>query len=881
MQAGHRLGSFEILEPLGSGGMGSVYRARDVDLGRTVALKILRPDLAHDEQLVARLHREARLLAALEHPRIARLYSFDESGGQRFLSMELIDGETLADRLQRGPLSVEEAVRVCGQIAEGLDAAHLAGIVHRDLKPANVLLDQDGDVHLADFGIARSFETAPDAATSALTSGDELTGRGVQVGTVPYMSPEQIRGQPADARADVWALGCTFYEALAGAPAFGRETAADTTSAILGEEPDWTKLPAATPRHVRALLTRMLEKDPRRRQRSAGDVWLEMAGEEDQRPAGPEAGRARQTGSLGWIVAAALGALALALALWPEAEPPRPLRGRVSVALPRGLELGRTSTHNLALSPDGRHIAFRAFVDGVAPSRLFIQPTDQLEAVEVYGAGAIMTPIFSPDGRYLAFTGGRAGDLWKLALDGGEPELIWDDCESRGATWGDDGYIYFATVFTGLYRVPAAGGTPEQVVSMDVRDPEVDAVIRFPYFVRGRNALIFTADREGGRPDDGQVELLMLDDMSRRVLLDRAVDARPVASGHLVFSRSPNLMAVAFDLDRLLIVGDPVPLPEQPQTSWLNRGESHWAVSANGALAYEPEWPNEQYELVRVSRDGTITPLEAPTHAYSGVAASQDGSLLVLAIADARQWWLATYDVTRRSLQRIELEDDAYGPLLSRDARTLIYSTQHEGGHSLWVRTLDGAGQAQRIVRQSPYLYARGWLGENIAVATQVPPRPDVSLLAVDSTTGESRPLVDTDSDDTDGTLSPDGNWLAYTSAGNLFVQPYPSRSTPVQLTSDGSFADSRWSVTGRTLFVERSGAVDAIAVPTRPGEEFGKPERLFEIEVRGGRLGSRYAVIEGDEFVFIRATSPSPPNDRLVLVLDWFEQLRELAPAR
>ena len=552
LPAGTRIGPYEILRPLGAGGMGEVYRARDARLGRDVALKVLPADYVRDTDRLARFEREARMLASLNHPHIATLYGIEQGDGIRALVMELVDGDTLADRIARGAIPAGEAILIARQIAEGLDAAHQKGIIHRDLKPANIKIASDGAVKILDFGIAKALQSPEaDSGTTLMETQD-----GVIVGTAPYMSPEQVRGQPLDRRADIWAFGCVLYEMLTARSPFLGETRTDTMARIVGTEPDFQALPASTPPEVQRLITRCLEKDPKRRLRDVGDLDLALEIPSDTR---------RAPASRRVAIAAAAAALILAAgaaAMWPSREdtaPPAPMR----FELP--LSIRTADSQAFALSPDGRRLVFTGTgADGIL--RIWSRTLDDLETRPLIGTenevASNSTMWFSPDGRSIAFYAG--GTIKRVESTGGAPQVI---CKvpsvAVGGSWSTGGTIVVGNVGGGLMRCPASGGDAAPVTAKVSDDPT--EIHLLPTFLPDNQRVIYlrvwrsNPSRAGvyladlrRAPDQQRDERLLATNFGADLVTS------PDGSGRLVFLRDDVLMQVApFDLERGVLTGEP------------------------------------------------------------------------------------------------------------------------------------------------------------------------------------------------------------------------------------------------------------------------------------------------------------------------------------
>ena len=530
---GDSIGAYTIVARLGAGGMGEVFRARDPKLGRDVAIKILPRVFSLDPERLARFEREARILASLNHPNIGAIYGLENTGGTLALVLELIEGDTLAERIAADRWPVEDAVPLATQIAEALEAAHDRGIVHRDLKPANIKVTPDSSVKVLDFGLAKAAagsEASPDLARSPTITALAGTHEGTLLGTAAYMSPEQARGKSVDRRTDMWAFGCVLYEMLSGRPAFGGATLADTLSAIISREPDWTALPAGTPRDVQRLLKRCLEKNPSRRLRDAADVRIAL---EDvlNEPATMAATTAVARPSHGRVaVIVALVAILAAAAAWtlkPSAPPLSSPVTRLSVTLPPGDTLGLTWPA-IALSGDGRLLAYTAG-RALLPPQLFVRAIDSLDGVLVPGSEGAKSPFFSPDGRWIGFF--AQGKLKRVLASGGGLETLCDAASAFGGSWGRDGWIYFAPFNTsGIWKVPASGGRPAEVTRLNRTLGE--ASHRWPQITPDGKALLFTVWTGPGW-DEKHLVAQLTDGGERRLLVSGASTGRYLSTGQL------------------------------------------------------------------------------------------------------------------------------------------------------------------------------------------------------------------------------------------------------------------------------------------------------------------------------------------------------------
>src|SRR5688500_18386819 len=593
LQPGTRVGPYEIVAPLGAGGMGEVYRARDARLNRDVAIKTLPPLFANDPERLARFEREARTLAALSHPNIAQIFGVEELNGSRALVMELVAGESLDARIARGPVSLDEALAIARQIADGLEAAHDKGIVHRDLKPANVMVTADGDVKVLDFGLARAADPPAESnPTLSPTITSPATQIGVILGTAAYMSPEQAKGRVADKRSDVWALGCVLYEMLTGRRAFEGEDLSDTLAAVLRADPDWTLLPASTPPHVMSAIQRCLVKDRKARIPDASVVRFLIDDASASRASAvttsaiAPAPRSRARRILPLAAAAIVGAALVAAIGWPllrREDPPRPIaRFRIDAPGMTRVDQGKS----IAISPDGRYIVFEAMT--AAGAVLMLRSLDGVEQTVLQGTATGQAPFFSPDSKWLGFVT-TTGEFRKMPAAGGAVSAIgrMSGTIPRGATWSEDGTIVFGSAVSseGLLRMPASGGRPESLTKPDVTKGE--SAHRYPRFLPGGKALIYTAVRPGDGTGSAAMRLTALDLLTGRSKpLVVGSHAAYIDTGHLIYAYDGTLRAVPFDADRLEVTGEPFTVVEGLSASLS--GAMNYDVSSRGAVIYGP-----------------------------------------------------------------------------------------------------------------------------------------------------------------------------------------------------------------------------------------------------------------------------------------------------
>jgi eukaryotic-like serine/threonine-protein kinase len=802
--AGTRLGGYEILALIGAGGMGEVYRARDTKLHRDVAIKILPAAFAADPERLARFEREARLLASLSHPHIAQIHGVEGTSGVAALVLELVEGETLAERIAGGPkrgparsrgrgLPVDEAVAIARQIADALDAAHERGIVHRDLKPANVVVGRDGTVKVLDFGLAtersaavaggRDFTHAPTVA--------EPTDAGALLGTTAYMSPEQARGMAVDKRTDVWAFGCLLFEMLTGRRAFAGETTSDIVAAILEREPDWSALPASTPPHVRRLLQRTLDRDPKSRLRDIADARADLAAPPGA-PIGADrtAPRAARRLAVAWAAFAVMTAVAAALAV-------AAFRARTTVPdiefetmLPSDLP---SNFAQLAMSPDGRQLVVAPTFDGHAP--LWVRPLGSIAGHTLPGTEGAIFPFWSPDGSAVAFFADRK--LKRIALDSEVVEVVADVGVPRGGAWKSDGTILLAPNLTNpIFRVPASGGTPIELTHLEPGQNDH----RAPFLLPGEQHFLYYAR---GTPQVRGVYVARIDGSERHRLLD--ADAAAVyASGHLLFPRQGELFAQAFDPKRLALGGSAFRVAP---TIAVNAGVSlaSLAASSSGAVAYGKA-AELRTQVIWFDRSGKrLAPLGAPDiTSVANPALSPDGRQLAFSNVTASNWDIWSTDdrgATRRLTSDPALD---FFPVWSADGRRVIFQSTRGKAADLYSISLNDGVETLLLTDErskSPTDVSPDgrFLLFNAATASGL---SDVWLLEL-SGGRASRPLVQTRFDDREAQFSPDGKWIAYQSSDSgraeIYVQPFPGPGDRTQVSIAGG-TQVRWGRRGLEL---------------------------------------------------------------------------------
>jgi Tol biopolymer transport system component len=821
LAAGTRLGSYEVVAQIGAGGMGEVYQAHDTQLGREVAIKVLPANFVNDPERLSRFQREARMLAALNHANIATIYGLEQSGGVTCLVMELVPGETLAERVKAGPLPMEEALKIAEQIAEALEAAHEKSIIHRDLKPANVKVTPEGKVKVLDFGLAKAF--AGDATSEDIGNSPTLsraaTMQGVILGTAAYMSPEQARGKAVDKRTDIWAFGCVLYELLTGKQTFHGEDVTDILAAVVRAEPDWQALPAATPMKVRDLLRHCLQKDKRLRLRDAGDAQIEI----QEALAAPAIMAALTTApaTRGWRERAAWAAalvfivttIAFAIGFVLRApKPPQPMRLSAEIGADANLyiEFGASTI----LSPDGTRLALVA-TGSDQKQRIYIRSLDQLQAAVLSGTENARDPFFSPDGQWIGFF--ADSKLKKISVQGGAAVTLCDVTNDRGGSWGDDGSIVFTPDNRGtLFKVSPAGGTPQPLATLDKQTSENTQ--RWPQVLPGSKTVLFTSSDTGGTVgafDDADIVTYSTASGQRKKLLHGGFYARYLPSGQVVYMHEGTLFAVPFDLKRLEVTGQPAPILEGVLTVPLYAG-AQFSFSETGSLAYVPgRSGGVNVSIYWMDREGKFTPLRETPGDYRNPALSPDGKRLALDIGDAKRRDIWVYEWERDALTRMTFagEANAY-PVWTPDGKRIVYSSREKSGaYNLWWIRADGAGAAQRLTESKNPQYALSWRPDGKFLAFhEINPSTGVDVMTMpiegDEKSGwkpgEPKPFVNSVFTEAEPAFSPDGRWIAYVSnesgSYEVYVRPFPGPGGKWQV-STGAGTYPKWSRNGKDLF--------------------------------------------------------------------------------
>jgi Tol biopolymer transport system component len=892
---GTRLGPYEITAKLGEGGMGQVFQAKDFQLGRNVALKILPEGFTVDPERLQRFEREAKLLAQLNHPNIAQIYGFEASGETRALVMELVEGPTLAERLEQGPFPFNESLSVSLQIAHALEEAHGKGIVHRDLKPQNIKASIEGKVKVLDFGLAKAMDpiggSAPSASQLAhsptMTIG--ATRDGMILGTAAYMAPEQARGGAIDKRADIWAFGVVLYEMLTGERLFAEGSVVDTLSAVMRKEIDLGRLPAATPRRLRDLLRRCLERNPKNRLHDIADARLELEDElaHPDVAAPAVAAAAPRRGRWAWPSVAALLAAALVASLWfrpagPSAASDAVKTSRLVWNLPAGLlpiPLEEESPL-VAISPDGTTLA-AVLADGAGKRQLYVRALASLESRALPGTEGASEPFFAPDGKSLAFF--ADGELRKVAIESGRVSKLADAIDSRGGAWSPDGtLVVVPEIDLGLVQTSDSGANARTVVKPDKSKGE--RTFRWPQVLPGGRAALFTVGTMASPDfyDDATIEAVVLATGERKRVYEGASFARySPAAGELVLGRAGGLLAVPFDLERLEVTGRPRPVLDGVASD-VTTGAVHASVATDGTLVYlATESRAAESRLAWISAAGEVEPIGAPARTYWSWSVSPDGTKIVALTAARDRGELWIYDLSRDVFSRFSINERCYDPLWSPDGRYIVYSRAAAVSGTEIVRRPPDGGEAELLVtfpKGVAYVRSIPDDGSRLFYEAQGDSGQVSDIYSMPFAPGApAERVVSTREDEYFPSISPDGRWLAYISQhsgrGEVYLRPFPESGGRIQISNQGG-AEPRWSADGRTLYFRSANAISRVDLRFEPRLEASAPRPIAGIRLSARRSLFTYTLQKDGRFLAILPGEDAQRSE-IVVVLEWAAELR------
>jgi serine/threonine protein kinase len=878
LKPGQMLAHYRLVEKIGEGGMGVVWKAEDTKLSRAVAVKILPDEFSRDQQRLARFEREAKLLATLNHPNVAAIYGFDNDDGIHFLVLELVNGQTLGQMIKTGPLPIEESLDICRQVAEGLEAAHEAGVIHRDLKPGNVIVTEDGRAKVLDFGLAKGIEGASSGDSESNLSMSPTatfggTQAGVVLGTAPYMSPEQARGKKLDKRTDIFSFGCLLYECLTGKLAFSGETVTDTLSAILQNDPAWKSLPARTPTRVRYLLERCLEKSPRNRLHDIGDARIDIENSLAAKEWTNEGTLSAATGSKGSrFPVTAIGALGLvagiAVTLLITGLP-----GQGSSAPPLSkFSISSTVSESLAparISPDGRRIAYSS------GGRLWLRDLDQLEPREIAPNEAGWPLDWSPDGEWLVLANSR--EIFKIQVEGGSRTVLANpgfiSPPVTGAVWQLDGTITFCTGSTGLLDVPAGGG--EVVTRLEPGEGEGDFhhASRLP---DGRG-VIFVIHR-----DEGMDTIGLHSKDERRTLLQlpgkNLWNPAYSPTGHILFTVGgfigTELWALPFSLEGLEATGDPF---------LVDKEGSSPSLSVDGALVYSRIRAPGETRLVRIGRSGQEAALLGePGIGHRSPTFSSDGKRVAFSLEEDGNRDIWVLDITADSTQRLTFgpaPEDI--PAWSPSGDRVTFNTDLNALSGIYIKRSDGTGETQLVTNgMFPTFSPDG--RSLIFIAFRPDLATDIYRLDLES---ESEPelFLNESFFDHSPQLSPDSRYLAYTSnisgTTEVYLRPFPGGEGKWQVSGPGGVSP-RWNARGDRLYYSQGINLMEVEIQFDPIVNVGTPRKLFSWVAPVRRYYWAPPLFDvapdGESFVIVKATKPDAPWQAIVVVENWFSEFAE-----
>jgi eukaryotic-like serine/threonine-protein kinase len=892
---GKTLGHYEITSQLGKGGMGEVYQAKDQVLGRDVAIKVLPEEFARDADRVARFQREAKLLASLNHPNIATIHGLEEAGGTRFLVMELVEGETLADRIKRGLIPVEESLKLALQIAEALEAAHEKGVIHRDLKPANIKVMPEGKVKVLDFGLAKAFagEQAELNLSNSPTLSDMATMQGVILGTAAYMPPEQARGKPVDKRADIWAFGCVLYEMLTGQAAFQGEDVTEILAAVVKLGANLHLLPANLHPRVREAINRCLQKEQKKRYRDIGEAHYEIEqalsdpGGFLVQPAAEAGTKTKLRQMLPWIAAAGvLTAIIAGAATWmlKPIEPKRVMR--FDYELPAGQQFRDNNyVPSLAVSPDGKQIVY-ATAEG-----LYLRSVDEWTAKLIAGTeGGDWQPFFSPDGQSIGYFSSSDRQLKKIAINGGAPVNLCSVSAAimAGASWSPDNTIVYGQVPGDIMRVSANGGTPESLVKAK------SASSIYPHILPDGKSVLYT---DSANVTHGIV-MVRAGDSGEVKELFPGFSVGYLPTGHIIYGlpTDDNLYAIPFDLDAMEVQGGPVPIIE----GVIGHGVQS-AVSDAGTLVYIPGTSGRTAAghliLVWVDRQGKEEPLAVEPNTYIFPKISPDGTKVALRVTTGVNQDIWIWDVVRKTMTRLTFHEanDSF-PLWAPDGKRIAFFSNRSGKLGIYWKAADGTGTDELLVSGVGIgIYPRSWSGDAKSLVFMETVAGNMGISAI-SMEGDrvKKSMLQEKHGELDPRISPDGRWMAYacdeSGKFEIYVRPYPEVNAGKWQVSTGGGGWPLWSPDGRELFYRNGDAFMAVSVKTDPAFSLETPGILFRGSYASPSnpfLGNWDIHPDGKRFLMVKpaasagAGPAAPGPHKINIVLNWFEELKQKVPVK
>jgi serine/threonine protein kinase len=879
LPTGSRLGPYEILAPIGAGGMGEVYKARDTRLQRTVAVKVLPSRLSENPDFRQRFEREAKTISQISHPHICTLYDVGNQDGVEYLVMEFLEGETLAERLAKGPLPIEQVLRYGIEIADALEKAHRQGIVHRDLKPGNVMITRSG-VKLVDFGLAKVTLPAPGSVVSSLSvvatqAEMGITTQGAILGTYQYMAPEQVEGREADGRTDIFALGLLLYEMTTAQKAFSGKSQASLIVAIMHSEPASisSARPMTPPALDRAIRT-CLAKDPDDRFQTAHDVklqlqWLAEGGSAVGLPP-PVAAKRKSRERLGWVLAAVAAvavAAAIALVIWLRSEPPRVLR---SSLLPPEKSSFAFDFGPMALSPDGRRMAFVATSSGI--NMLWVRPLSGESAQSLAGTEGASNPFWSPDSRFLGFFANRK--LKKVEASGGPPEALADAPLGRGGSWNREGVILFVpNSRDSIYRVQASGGEPSRVTKLDAARSEVSH--RWPFFLPDGRRFLYLSQKQMAGSDQNGIYAASLDGGVPKLICNANSNVVYAPPGDLLFHRDGTLLARPFDPKSLRFTEDAFPVAEGVQY-FATFAQAVFSASNQGLLAYQAGKTGGRTQLTWLDRAGKSAGTVGEPGYLATPRLSNDGKRVAVRVLDAQavgDIWI--YDLERNTQTRFTFDpSDDFGPLWSRDDSRVVFSTARKSPGDIFQRDSAGTEKEEPLLSSNAFKMALDWSPDGVLLFQADDPQmaTQMDLWTYSAADGKTRPLVQSASNETMGRFSPDGRWIAYVSNESgkeeVYVMPFPGPGGKWQISTTGGRAP-HWTRGGQEIVYQAPGdEIMAVEVRSAPTFQSGIPKVLFKTNLRPPPGGQFEVTPDGERFLV--NLRPGDAADPVSLVQNW-----------
>ena len=881
---GQTLSHYKIIEKLGAGGQGEVYLAEDSRLDRKVALKILPQHLSDRADLRERFEREARAVSSLNHPHICGLYDIGEQDGIHYLVMEHLEGETLAARLEKGALPLEQTLQYAIQIADALDKAHRQGVVHRDLKPGNIMLVKSG-AKLLDFGLAKLQATETPTNLSALpTEQASLTAEGTILGTLQYMAPEQLEGKEADSRTDIFAFGAVVYEMATGKKAFEGGSQASLISAIMKDDPrPMTELQPMTPSVLDWVVRRCLAKEPDNRVQTAADLMAELRWVTESRteaglphPAAPLVGRSWMTMASLLVLGGVVGGTAV-WSLLTTSSPVSNFPSEFVITTTLTERLANGPGNDVSISPDGEVILYVG--QSGTSSQIYMRHMGDLSAKTIPGTEGASDPIFSPDGQSLAFFTGN--ELKKVSLTGGPAITLCDVCPAsaiRGGSWGLDDVIIFGRRRQGLSQIPVAGGTPQFLTTTDSPTGEGH---RWPEFLPGGKALLFTIRRS----DTDDIAVLDLETGQSRIVLEGGRQARYTPTGHLVYeqSRTGALMAALFDVEKLEVISDPVSILGGVRQNPLVAVD--YGLSQNGTLVYVPTEGNLDRTLIWVDRQGESRLVTDTRGGFNWPRFSPDGDRLAVTIIDEQDYKIWVHEIDRGILSPLGFEGDHRAGIWASDGMRLAFALRSPQGFDIFWMPVDGSSKAEQLTQSTDVQTPTSWHPDGAILLQRRGRETGYDILELpEGSESTPQPLLSTPSEETQAMFSPDGRWIAFTSnrsgRDEVYVKPYPGEGGIVPISADGG-SQPVWGRDGTELFYRNGDKMMVVPVQKEPTFKAQAPRLLFEGSYSDGYSGlvSNYDVSpDGQRFVMVtEAEGETFPQIRVVL--NWFEELKRLAP--